>query len=239
MKQKKIYIVEDDPIIASDLKAILADLGYFVCGVSHQPFEAKRKIEAERPELILMDVNLNSEIDGIDLATLVKSFGGGIVFITAFTDKTTRDRVKPLHPLGYIIKPFDEKEIEVAIDLAMDRLVNPENETPAPADTEGTIFVRTGNNTSRKLHLQEILYMEACDNYAFIHTENERIMVSFTLKDLDQKIRAPFLVRVHRSFIVNTNRVEGIRNNALLVGKQEIPIGKSYKEEILRLFPTL
>ncbi len=237
---KRIFIVEDDPIIASDLEGILTDLGYSICGIAHQPFEAKKKIEHEKPDLLLLDINLNSEIDGIDLATLIKNSGIPIIFISAFTDKTTLDRVKEIRPLGYIIKPFNEKEIGITIDLAFNTLSQKENFTsPNSVISDGSIFIRTGNNNSVKLRFEDILVMEACDNYAFIHTTSERLMVSFTLKDLEQKISAPFLLRVHRSFIVNTNRVEAIRNAALIIGKHEIPIGKSYKEEVLKLFPML
>lgn len=236
---KRIFIVEDDPIIAADLKGILDDLGYLVCGVAHQPFDAKRRIEAERPDLLLMDVNLGSDIDGIDLATLVRNQGAGIIFITAFTDKATRDRVKELNPLGYIIKPFDEKDIEVALDLAVYHLKQADIAVKQNEVSADSIFIKTGNNSSRKIVFEEIAMLEACDNYAFIHLPDERIMVSFTLKDLEQKISAPFLIRVHRSFVVNTNKVEAIRNGSLVIGKHEVPIGKSYKEEVMKKFPTL
>jgi DNA-binding LytR/AlgR family response regulator len=243
MQKKRIFIVEDDPIIASDLEGILSDLGYVICGISHQPFEAKKKIEAEKPDLLLLDINLNSEIDGIDLATLIKNSGLGIIFISAFTDKATLERVKEIHPLGYIIKPFNEKEIAITIDLAFDS-IDKKNKSvesvKSSADiSDGSIFIRTGNNNSVKLRFEDILVMEAYDNYAFIHTLTERLMVNFTLKDLEQKISTPFLLRVHRSFIVNTKKVEAIRNAALIIGKHEIPIGKSYKEEVLKVFPML
>ncbi len=239
MKHMKLFIVEDDPIIAADLKGILDDLGYNVCGVSHQPFEAKKRIESEKPDILLLDVNLSSEIDGIDLATLVKNVGAGIIFITAFSDKATRDRVKDLNPLGYILKPFDEKDIEVALDLALHQFRNQANFHRENDATAESIFIKTGNNSSRKIVFDDISILEACDNYAFIHVGDEKIMVSFTLKDLEQKIIAPFLVRVHRSYVVNTNKVQSIRNGVLVIGKHEIPIGKSYKDEVMKVFPTL
>lgn len=237
--EPKIFIVEDDPIIASDLAGILDDLGYSVCGVAHDPFDARKKIEALRPALLLMDVNLSSSIDGIDLASLVSKSGAGIIFITAFTDKATRDRVKELNPLAYIIKPFDEKDIEVAVDLALHKL-NPGNEAPqVESVVHDSIFVKTGSGTSRKVVFSEILLMEAYDNYSFIYCGTEKIMVSQTLKELEQKISAPFLLRVHRSFVVNISRVDSIRNNVLVVGTHEVPVGKSYKDEVLKHFPSL
>lgn len=239
MHNRKIFIVEDDPIIASDLAGILEDLGYRVCGIAHEPFEARKKIESEKPDLLLMDVNLGSSIDGIDLATLVKRQGTGIIFITAFTDKTTRDRIKTLNPLAYIIKPFDEKDIEVAIDLAMHKLSEEISSPQVNTSSPDSIFVKTGSGVSRKIIFNDVIMIEAYDNYSFIYSGNEKIMVSLTLKDLEQKFTAPDFLRTHRSYIINVSKVDAIRNGALILGTHEVPIGKSYKEEVLRHFPTL
>lgn len=239
MHNKKIFIVEDDPIIASDLAGILEDLGYKVCGMAHEPFEARKKIESEKPDLLLMDVNLGSSIDGIDLATLVSNSGAGIIFITAFTDKTTRDRVKALNPLAYIIKPFDEKDIEVAIDLAMHKLSGSAASQSTDTTLPESIFIKTGSGTSRRIVLSDIQIIEAYDNYSFIHIGSEKIMVSQTLKELEQKIVAPYLLRVHRSYVVNTAKVDSIKNGALVIGAHEVPIGKSYKDDVLKHFPSL
>lgn len=238
MEKKRIFIVEDDQIIASDLEGILTDLGYEVCGISHQPFEAKKKIELLIPDLLLLDINLNSEIDGIDLATLIKNLNIGIIFISAFTDKKTVDRVKQIQPLGYIIKPFNEKEIAITIELAFNNVQKIENNNKQEVES-GFVFVKTKNNLSVKINFDNILVIEAYDNYSFIHTVQEKLIVSYTLKDLEQRIQSPFLVRVHRTYIVNIKKVEAIHLNALIIGKHEIPIGKSYRDEVIKYFPTL
>lgn len=238
MDRKRIFIVEDDPVIASDLEGILTDLDYEVCGISYQPFEAKKKIESLLPDLLLLDINLNSEIDGIDLAVLVKNLNTGIVFISAFADKKTVDRVKDIQPLGYIIKPFNEKEIEVTLELAFNSLqknkinISPESEAEF-------VFVKTKNNLSVKINFEDIIMMEAYDNYSFIYTIHGKQIVNFTLKELEQRIHSPFFLRVHRSFIVNCKKVEAIHYNSLIIGKHEIPVGKSYRDEVLKFFPAL
>lgn len=239
MHSHKIFIVEDDPIIASDLAGIIEDLGYNICGIAHEPFEARKRIAAEQPDLLLMDVNLGSSIDGIDLATLVAETGAGIIFITAFTDKATRDRVKALNPLAYIIKPFDDKDIEVAIDLALDKIQKHGKATVAEPVAQDSIFIKTGSGTSRKVVFKDITLLEAFDNYSFVHCGNEKIMVSMTLKELEQKIASPGFLRVHRSFVINTSKVDSIRNGVLVLGRHEVPVGKSYKEEVMKHFPSL
>ena len=236
MAEKRIFILEDDPVIASDLEVTLVELGYSVCGISYQPFEAKKKIEQLLPDLILLDINLNCDIDGIDLATLIQNTGIGIVFISAFTDKQTIDRAKMVRPLGYIIKPFNEKDIEITLELVFS---NSKAVMEKPITSESFIFVKTKNNLSVKINFDDILFIEAFDNYSFIHIQNEKIIVSYTLKEMEQKIKSQDLIRVHRSFIVNNRKVEAIQYNNLIIGEHEIPIGKSYKEEIIKLFPTI
>lgn len=236
MDNKRIYIIEDDPIIASDLEGILLDLGYSVCGISHQPFDAKKKIELVKPDLLLMDINLNSEIDGIELATLIQNMEIGVIFISAFTDKKTVERTKHVFPLGYILKPFNEKEIEIALELAFNNKPKPDNK---PIVEDEYVFIKTKNNTSIKINFKDILVIEAYDNYSFIHTINEKLMVSYTLKEIEQRIKSPSLIRVHRSFIINTSKVDSIQFNLLFVGKYEIPVGKSYKEDVMKLFPSM
>lgn len=236
MLDKKIFIVEDDPIIASDLKAILEDLNYTISGIAHEPFDAKKRIESNLPDLILMDVNLNSPIDGIDLAVLLKKMGAPIIFITAFTDKETVDRVKEVVPVGYIIKPFNDKEIEIALELAFHKV---KSDVVVEENKNDFVFIKTKNNLSLKVYFNELLYIEAFDNYSFIHTLKEKHIVSFTLKELEHKLNSSTLIRVHRSYIVNKEKIDGIQYNNLLIGTHEIPIGKSYKEQILHLFPVL
>ena len=237
MNKCKIYIVEDDPIIADELSLIIKDLGYELIGVSYQPYEARKQIEILQPDILLMDINLNSEIDGIDLATLVQNSVSGIVFISAFTDKKTLDRVKHIQPLGYIIKPFNDKDVEVALELAFSAVGN--DERLQKESRNDFIFVKTKNNTSIKISFHEICFLEAYDTYSYIQTINEKYLVSFTLKELESRIHAPELKRVHRSYIVNCNKVDAIHNNSLMIGKQEIPIGKSYRSEVLKHFPAL
>lgn len=239
MAEKRIFIVEDDPIIASDLEGTLIELGYIVCGIAHQPFDAKKRIEKLVPDLILLDINLNSDIDGIDLATLIKNNGVDVIFISAFNDKSTFDRVKQLSPLGYIIKPYTEKDIEITLDLAFINQANKLDGTLKKRSDETHFFVKSKNNVSIKINFTDILYIEACDNYSFIHTIKEKIMVSFTLKELEHKIHSTHLVRVHRSFIINKQKVDALQYNNLIIGSIEIPIGKSYKEDIANLFQTL
>jgi len=238
MKKITFFIVEDDPIIAADIEGMLLDLGYHVIGIAHQPFDAKEKILNLMPDIILMDVNLNDTIDGVDLAYILSKKKLRMVFITAFTDKKTIERIKPLSPLGYIIKPFTTKEIEITIELAVNQYINEQDVTQIKP-FEPYIFVKAKNFSAYKILYDEILFLEAYDSYCFVYTNKDKILVSSTLKELETSIKSPRFIRVHRSFMINLDKVEGVKNLSIIIGKHEIPIGKSYKDAIMPYFPTL
>jgi two-component system, cell cycle sensor histidine kinase and response regulator CckA len=116
----KILIVEDDGIIAKDLQNILTGMGYEVCGLASNAEEAIQKFEQYKPELIIMDIVLKGYSDGIETASRIRNRRNvPIVYLTAYTDDMTLVRAKITEPFGYILKPFDEKELLITIEMAL------------------------------------------------------------------------------------------------------------------------
>ncbi|OHD70947.1 MAG: hypothetical protein A2W19_08250 [Spirochaetes bacterium RBG_16_49_21] len=118
----KIFIVEDEPIEALDLKHILGRLGYSVTGAAMSGEECIRQIPSDPPDLIIMDIRLRGDMDGIDAAAeLRKKYDIPIIFATAFSDKTSLTRAKLTEPYGYIIKPYDERNLYTTIEMSLDK----------------------------------------------------------------------------------------------------------------------
>ena len=119
MSQKKILIVEDESIIAEDISDSLISLGYEITGMVYSGEEAIEAAGKFRPDLVLMDGNLQGEMDGITAAAEIRSrFQIPIVYLTAYTDENTLRRVNATKPFGYIVKPFEEKNLHTTIQLA-------------------------------------------------------------------------------------------------------------------------
>ena len=117
---KKIMIVEDESVISLDIKNSLTKLGYTVSGVAVSGDIALRKIENNRPDLILMDIHLKGEMTGIDVAEKVQSsFQIPVVYLTANADNGTFKEAIHTGPYGYLLKPFEEKELGMAIEVAL------------------------------------------------------------------------------------------------------------------------
>jgi signal transduction histidine kinase len=119
---EKILIVEDESIVALDLRYRLDGFGYQVVAIADSGEEAIEKTAELAPDLVLMDIQLTGEIDGVETATQIRDgWNIPVIYITAYTDEETVDRAKVTRPLGYLVKPFDDRELHTIIEIALYR----------------------------------------------------------------------------------------------------------------------
>jgi two-component system cell cycle sensor histidine kinase/response regulator CckA len=122
MEKKRIFIVEDENIVSLDMKKRLEKLGYEVPGIASSGEEAVHLVLEMRPDLVLMDIKLAGKMDGVEAAKeILKSLSVPIVYITAYAENTTLKRAKITEPFGYILKPFEERELHINIEIALYR----------------------------------------------------------------------------------------------------------------------
>jgi PAS domain S-box-containing protein len=120
MTGKNILIVEDEIITAKDIKECLQDNGYVVPAIVSSGEEAVKKVKEENPDLVLMDIMLKGKMDGIETARQIRSISTiPIVYLTAYSDKNILERAKITEPFGYILKPFNERELHINIEIAL------------------------------------------------------------------------------------------------------------------------
>jgi len=120
MAKARIMIVEDEMIVAGDIKKTLQDKEYVVSTVVSSGEEAIKKAEQDNPDLVLMDIVLKGEMDGIETAKQIRSrFNIPVLYLTAYANKKMLERAKITEPFGYIIKPFHEKELHSNIEMAL------------------------------------------------------------------------------------------------------------------------
>ncbi len=118
--KKHILIVEDERIVAEDIKMSLERLGHQVCGTAHSGEEAISKAQKTQPDLVLMDIVLQGKMDGVEVAQRIRSLlDAPIIYLTAYSDHKTLERAKVTEPFGYIIKPFDDRELHSIIEIAL------------------------------------------------------------------------------------------------------------------------
>ncbi len=116
----KILVVEDERIVAKDIQNTLKNLGYEVVAISSTGEDAIEKAGELRPDVVLMDIVLKGAIDGIEAANKIRtSFKIPIIYLTAYEDGDTLDRAKLTEPLGYILKPFEERDLHTTLEMAL------------------------------------------------------------------------------------------------------------------------
>jgi diguanylate cyclase (GGDEF)-like protein/PAS domain S-box-containing protein len=120
MNNESILIVEDEKIIALDLQRRLERFGFSVVGMAASGSEAIDLARDREPDIILMDIRLEGEMDGIEASKRIRAqFAIPVIFLTAYTDEKTLERAKEVEPFGYILKPFKERELYTTIDIAL------------------------------------------------------------------------------------------------------------------------
>ena len=119
---KRIFIVEDETILADNLEDLLISMGYDVPGKVSTGEEAVESILELKPDLVLMDVSLRGKMDGIEAAHMISGQQEtALIFLTANSDLTIRKRILGVHSFGFVLKPFDERELQMAIEIALYR----------------------------------------------------------------------------------------------------------------------
>ena len=248
----KILIVEDEIILAQDVALRLSNSNYEVVGIAESAEQAI-KILKEIPivDIILLDIMIKGNMDGIDLAKLVNNtFNIPFIFLTSHANTSIVERAKQVNPYAYLLKPFNDRQIAIAIELA---LVNFSKQTPeqdllktqefskddnAVLKIKDSLFLKKNHRFERVL-LNEIQFLEADSNYTTIHTKRDKFLYSMVLKKLEMKLPQDRFLRVHRSFIINIQAVQGFEGNTLYIKDQKIPVSKSNHSQVFNLFKTI
>ncbi len=225
-----ILIVEDDFSFAVNVEMLIDQLGYKHLGTFDNGSEALAFIESTKPDLILMDIDLNGFLSGIDVARKIAVHQVPVIFMTTFNDEIVYKEAMLTNPYGYIVKPFDKISLRSHIERVFKEVTNPEEEDSA--FVENCFFVKV-NEVLRRVEYNEVCWIQSDRNYADIYLENKRYSAKISLSKLEERLNSPDLVRVHKQYIVNLKKVQGITANDILINDTPIPLGSKFKNEFL------
>ena len=220
-----VYIVEDDPLIAETIKMSLQENSVLVLGISESYEQALPIIKKCQPTITLLDINLEGNKDGVDLALHLDKYDIPYLFLTSQTDVTTIARVKLTNPLGFIVKPFTESGLLSNIELAWHKI---------SLQKEEYISIRT-NGQRIKLNQFSILFLQAFDNYCYIHTLENKYLVPHTLKATLENLNNDIFKKTHRSYVVNSKRISGIKSKCVIIESRQVPLSTSFKKQFKEL----
>jgi DNA-binding LytR/AlgR family response regulator len=239
MSVLKIGIVEDELVIARTILNTLSELGYTHCGPAISYTEAMEMMEENKPDLLLIDIQLSGKKDGIDVAQKMNDlYHIPFIFLTANSDAETIDRVKIVKPHAYIVKPFTKEELFAAIEIAFSNFTGTRSGSKPGDSASGPpkdfMFVKDGY-VFRKIFFHEILYLESDANYVTIHLlSQKKVMIRSTLNEFIAQVDPALFIRVHRSYSVNISKIEDIFPTELSLPGVKIPISKSYRDDLFK-----
>ncbi|MFN0728321.1 LytR/AlgR family response regulator transcription factor [Polaribacter gochangensis] len=240
MNKVKILVVEDEVIIADHICDSLEELGYEPLEPAISYTEAIETIEAEKPDIAILDVQLAGKRTGIDLAKTIKEkYDFPFIFLTSNADAATVNLAKEVMPPAYLIKPFTKDDLFSSIEIALHNFSKKIGEaTESNLIFKDSLFVKEKGFFTKVL-FDDILYIESSHVYVEVFLKNQqKLLVRTSLTEILSNL-SPNFIRVHRGFIVNIKYLSQINTSVVIIGNKNIPIGKKYKEDVLKLINTI
>jgi DNA-binding LytR/AlgR family response regulator len=230
MRTIRCIIVEDEPNAQKLLQQHISKVPFLSLQRScYDGLEALEYIKTHQVDLLFLDINM-PELTGIDLAGFLTS-GQKIIFTTAYSEYALESY--NYHTIDYLLKPIVFRRFMQAM-LKVQQLMNTnENEENLAIPPINDLFVKSGKEMI-KISKRDILYIEGLKEYVAIYTRERRIITYKRMKELEQSLAFPF-IRVHNSYLINSDHIEKIGQNEVCINKQLIPIGQTYRKDFLKL----
>lgn len=220
-------IIEDEIPAQKILKNFISKIPSLkLVGTFKAAIEANSFLKNNTVDVIFLDINL-PDISGIDFIKTIKN-PPAIIMTTAYHEYAV-DSFELDTIVDYLVKPFSFDRFLKAINKAKDRFDSPKKATEEHGET---IFLNV-DKTHHKLVLNTILFIESDRNYITVVTENQKLSYIDSLKNWTEKLPKNQFIQVHKSYIINTKFVDKISGNILFVKTNKIPIGRTYKQQLL------
>lgn len=247
MGKIRVLAVEDEPIHQEKIYIVLDELGYELIGIVDNAKEAMQMLIATKPDIVLMDIALEGEKDGIEIAAKInQTIPTPVIFTTSFRDKKTISKAMHTNPYAYLIKPLEEENLQAAIELALFKFAKDKEQQEveeAPFQQwskdlliKDSFFTKQAGKLI-KVKFEEVLWIEVLkDKYCQIKTLDNEITLRSTLKELSQKLPSQLFVQVHRGYIVNAHFIESMdeAEGTVTIKGNALPMGRIHKEAVLK-----
>lgn len=237
MNKIKVLVVEDSALIAEDIAFKLGKHHFDVVEIFDKGEDALEYLKKSQPDLVLLDIRLAGALDGISTGYMIQNtYSLPIIYLSDLADAQTLNRAKQTRPANYLTKPFNEADLVRAIDLAFSNFTT---QAAVPgAQKPDHIFIKNDNSFVRIL-LKDILFLHADRSYCNIVTEEKTYVQSVSMNHVYEQINNKDFIRIHRSHVVNINKVTAIEGNLVKVGDHTLEMSKSMRDELIGRLTSL
>ncbi len=245
----KILIVEDELLIAIEIQNLLERRGYVITGIVDTEERAIQEVLREKPDLVLMDIQLTKKTEGISAARKIKEiFSIPIMFITQLSDEKVFREAKETLPVSYITKPYNDRDLLYAVELAIQNSSNwIKNRKVRIVEQikDGIFLIPTGGNVKVKLFYKDILFLKAAKAWTEIYYESNNVIVStpyqvsLSSNHVFEQIVLRSLIKVHRSYFVNIEKIERFDNSHVYIQGRKIPVSNAFRQVVKSAFKSV
>jgi DNA-binding LytR/AlgR family response regulator len=224
-------ITDDEPIALEILENYILQVpGLHLAGKCKDAMETFAFMRSVKTDVLFIDIQMPG-LNGIDYIRSLRN-PPAIVLTTAFPEFAIDGY--ELDVADYLLKPFGFERFLKAIDKIISQAVPKEVSVPRAGESTLTtcLFVKS-NNEHVNVYFSDILYIEAMENYVRFHLEHKVITALTTMKNIEFKLPQKTFLRIHKSYIVNLEKVESIKNHVFKIGKKEIDTGNFYRKHVL------
>ena len=247
----RVMIVDDEPLAVANLEHLLAPMeDVTVVATAKNGLAALHAFDTKKPDLVLVDVDM----PGMDGLSLVRELGDRgspqVIFVTAFDQFASQ--AFDVEATDFVLKPIHPQRLSDALERARQRLLvapilsavrnaakelNQPKQTNGPASVPDKFYWAKTGNRSQRIAVLDVLQVEACKDYVFIHTAREKLMVRATMASLEREFAGTAIRRVHRSHMVNLQEVREVVSDGnscavKLSNGTEVPVGRHYRSQL-------
>lgn len=239
----KILTIEDDLLIAADIRSKLEGLGHTVLGNARDYDDGISLAQQTKPELIIADILLENSKDGIETVNDIYEFHKcPVIYLTANSESTMVKRAMQTQPAAFLIKPFKLSEFAINIDLAVQNFKKSVDFDVANPKVTHSIFL-PDQNTFVRVFKKDILFIKADGSYVEVITEKKSYHLASNLKNFHKQFEDGNFMRISRSYLINLDYVCRINGNMIYLqsSQKEIPLifSKDKRQEILDRFQVV
>jgi DNA-binding LytR/AlgR family response regulator len=225
-------IIDDEPLARKGLREYISDVDFLHLADEYDnPLKATEMISKGEVQLLFLDIQM-PKITGLDfMKTLQKPIP--VIFTTAFP-QFALDGFE-LNALDYLVKPISfDRFLKAALKVKEYYEVRQKNEAgKTPAAEAGDYFFIKADNKLVKVSFNDILFIEALQNYVVVHTREKKLITYLTFKSVEEYLPSSQFIKVHKSFIVSATKIDSIEGSDIRIGQHYIPISRNLKDEVM------
>ncbi|NWJ50137.1 MAG: response regulator transcription factor [Bacteroidetes bacterium] len=220
--------IDDEPLALKLISGYITKTPFLeLANTFDNPLSTLEYLEKESVDLIFADIQM-PDLSGTEFVRIMDQ-GPKVIFTTAY-ERYAIEGFK-LNAVDYLLKPFSYEEFLIASQKAM-KLIELEQKALPQIEANNEFLFLKSEYKIRRINFNDILYIEGLKDYikVFVKNEDKPILSISTLKMVESKLPAKYFMRVHRSFIVNLNKIDTIERSRIVFGKEYIPISEQYKD---------